>query len=165
MAIPLLSPVRGGEALAAFAKAHDTSVIVLGLWFWGAETLPARYLRALRTKLPHVKLVIMSDDVHHKRLQLAAEDEGRAAGKQVSRTREEELKWLFHADHVLVISEKDKQAILTSLPPNRAMHPDRFSTLRHVYAEDVLFPMERRVSDGVKGSDWVGDGMALLRNT
>ena len=83
MGIPLLSPVRSSEALASFAKAQDAAVVVLGLWFWGVDTLPMRYLRALRTKLPLVKLVLMSDDVHHKRLRLAAEDEGRPVGKEV----------------------------------------------------------------------------------
>ena len=48
---------------------------MLTLWFWGHETIPGRYLRALRTSLPHVRLVILTDDVHHRRLELMAEHE------------------------------------------------------------------------------------------
>ena len=93
MGIDTLAPIKGGESLAALAKAQDASVVVLSLWFWGTETLPSRYLRALRTKLPHLKIVVISDDVHHLRLKLAADDEGRPPGKDVGKTKDEELKW------------------------------------------------------------------------
>jgi len=150
MAIPLLAPIKGGESLAAFARQHDVSVVVLSLWFWGSESIPSRYLRALRTKLPHVKIVIISDDVHHLRLQLAAQDEGRLPGKEVSKTRDEELKWYFHSDHVLTISQVDKLAILAALPAERVMQDERFSTLRHVFADGVLFPLEQRAPFGAR---------------
>jgi len=145
MGIQVLTPIKGGESLVSFAKAQDASVVVLSLWFWGEqETLPARYLRLLRTRLPHAKLVIISDDVHHQRLMLAAEDEGRPPGKDVSKTREEELRWYFHADHVLTISHADKATILASLTRVRAMKGEHFSTLRHVYADGPLFPLDQR---------------------
>jgi glycosyltransferase involved in cell wall biosynthesis len=143
MKIPLLSPVRGGEALANFARTHSASVIVLGLWFWGGETIPARYMRSLRLRLPRVKLVVMTDDVHHLRLKLAADDEGQPAGSVVSRTLDEEMRWYFLADHVLTISSQDKRAIAAAVTQDRAMHEDRFSVMRHVYADDVLFPLHR----------------------
>ena len=143
MGIPLLAAVKDSDALAAFARQQDASVIVLCLWFWGAPSVPTRYLRALRNSLPHAKLVVMSDDVHHLRLMMQAEDEGHTPGKSVERIKDEEQKSYFYADHVLCISDLDKRAILKSLPPTKAMHAERFSVLRHVYADGVLFPLER----------------------
>ena len=146
LGVPLLSAVKDADALASFAKQHDVSVVVLCLWFWGSATVPTRYLHSLRTKLPHLKLVVMSDDVHGQRAALEAEDEGRsAASKEVTRIRDEEQKTYFHADHILCISESDRTSILRSLPSAKPMHELRFSTLRHVYADEVLFPLERRV--------------------
>ena len=142
--IPLLAPVRSSEALAAFIKTHDVSVVVLCLWFWGPQSVPARYLRSLRTNVPNAKLVIMSDDVHHLRLQHAADDEGRSPGKEVSRVREEETRTYFYADHVLAISQSDKASMLASLSEEQPMHESRFSTLRHVYADGVLHSLEER---------------------
>ena len=141
---PLLTPIKDAGKLVDFVRAQDASVVVMSLWFWGSEPLPARYLRVLRTRLPHVKLVVLSDDVHHKRLKLAAQDEGRRPGKDVGRTKEEELKSYFHADHVLTISDMDKATILASLPRERSMQEERFTTLRHVYSDGVLFPLEQR---------------------
>jgi len=82
--------------------------------------------------------------VHHLRLKLAADDEGRPPGKDVGKTKDEELKWYFYADHVLTISDVDRAAIRASLTRDRSMQEVRFSTLRHVYADGVLFPLERR---------------------
>ena len=103
-----------------------------------------RYLRALRNRLPHLRLVVMSDDVHHRRLKLEAEDSGRVGGKEVAKTKDEEIKHYFQADHVLTISEVDKASILSALPPQKSMHESRFSIVRHVYADGVLFPLERK---------------------
>lgn len=50
----------------------------------------------------------------------------------------------FYADHVLTISDVDRAAIRASLTRDRSMQEVRFSTLRHVYADGVLFPLERR---------------------
>lgn len=158
MGVHLLSPVRDADALGAFAREHDASVIVLCLWFWGSSNVPSRYLRSLRTSLPHAKLVILSDDVHHVRLLKEAEDEGRPPGRHVERVKEEELKHYFYADHVLCISELDKGQILRSLPPTKAMHQDRFSVLRHVYADGVLYPLEhRRPFEQRRGLVFVGN--------
>ena len=125
---------------------------------FGARRTCSRYLRSLRTSLPHAKLVILSDDVHHVRLLKEAEDEGRPPGRHVERVKEEELKHYFYADHVLCISELDKGQILRSLPPTKAMHDDRFSVLRHVYADGVLYPLEhRRPFEQRRGLVFVGN--------
>lgn len=108
LGIPFLTEVTSGDSLVTFARAHDASVVVLCLWFWGQATVPTRFLRALRTKLPQLKIVVMSDDVHHLRLQLEAADEGRVAGKEVTQVKDEELRTYFYADHVLAISADDK---------------------------------------------------------
>ena len=139
--MPLLSPVSGAEALAKFARANNVSVVVLTLWFWGTETMPSRYLRALRTRLPHLRLVIMTDDVHHKRLELAADADRRRPGKKVAATREEELRWYYYSDHVLTISLADQRLIMASLSSSRAMSEARFTPLRHVYADGLLYPL------------------------
>ena len=144
MGIPILSPIRTSEAVATFALAQHASVIVLCLWFWGVDSVPARYLRALRTRLPRAKLVIMSDDVHFKRLELAAQYDHRYSRQVVDRVRDEEFKWYFYADHIFLISQQDKRTILSALPPERAMHETRFSTIRYTYADRVLFAMENR---------------------
>ena len=158
MGIPLLSPVSKPGALAAFARTHDVSVVVLCLWFWGKQSVPQRYMRSLRNKMPQLKLVVMSDDVHHQRLQLETEDAGRSVGTEVKTLKEEELRHYFYADHVLTISEVDKAGIISSLPTSRAMHESRFSTLRHVYADGVIFPLERSKSfDQRNGLIFVGN--------
>ena len=91
-ALPLAEPFSGlisAGALAARSTAKLESPLVvtlamlpmpftslvLTLWFWGHDTLPGRYLRALRTSLPHVRLVVLTDDVHHRRLELMGEQE------------------------------------------------------------------------------------------
>ena len=72
----VVAPLPSSAALVRLATQHDAAVVVLTLWFWGhATSMPGRYLRALRTSLPHVRLVILTDDVHHRRLELMAEHE------------------------------------------------------------------------------------------
>ena len=77
-------------------------MVVITLWFWGKGTMPSRYLRAIRTKLPHAKVVIMSDDVHHIRLQRMADRDSRPGAASLARNetaevKEEELKWYYYA--------------------------------------------------------------------
>ncbi|KAL1518582.1 hypothetical protein AB1Y20_002870 [Prymnesium parvum] len=144
MGVPLLAP-----ALVDFAVEHAVSVVVVSLWFWSGETLPTRFLTTLRVELPHSKVVILSDDVHHKRVLLGEVKSGRggrAASVKASRVKEEELASYFHADHVLTISEQDKMSILESLPDDKPMKAHRFSVLRHVYTDGVLFPLSERAS-------------------
>ena len=72
----VVAPLASSAALVRLAARHDAAVVVLTLWFWGQATpMPGRYLRALRTSLPHVRLVILTDDVHHRRLELMAKHE------------------------------------------------------------------------------------------
>ena len=113
--------------------------VVLGLAA-SAGALPPSAAQPLTAPSP----VIMSDDVHHRRLKLEAEDSGRVGGKEVAKTKDEEIKHYFQADHVLTISEVDKASILSALPPQKSMHESRFSIVRHVYADGVLFPLERK---------------------
>ena len=121
----LLHTSLGGcpPQLTALGATWQASVIILCLWFWGQPPTPARYLRALRMKLPMARLVVMSDDVHHLRAQLEIDDVSARAGgrggdasgrhggrgggkakekeKEAARLREEELRHYFHADHVI----------------------------------------------------------------
>ena len=80
LGIAVEAPIGSGSSLVRLAARHDAAVVVLTLWFWGKSTIPERYLRALRTKLPHVRLVVLTDDVHHRRLELMAQHEGGGGG-------------------------------------------------------------------------------------
>jgi len=86
----------------------------------------------------------MTDDVHHKRLALAAADAAVPVARSVLHTQEQELRWYYLADHVLTISEQDKQSILQSLLRSRAIHEAHFSTVRHVYSDTVLYSLDMR---------------------
>ena len=96
LGVEVEAPIGSGSSLVRLAARHDAAVVVLTLWFWGKSTIPERYLRALRTKLPHVRLVVLTDDVHHRRLELMAQHEGEGggagggAGGEVVRAGEEE---------------------------------------------------------------------------
>jgi len=145
--VELVSAISEVE-LTQLATKHDVSVVILTLWFWGASaSMPARYLRMLRTSLPHLKIVVMTDDVHHLRQRgleaRAASTRGVAlrTGAEAEEMKEEELSHYYHADHVLTISDVDRGSILQSLRPGRRIHPRRFSTLRHVFGEAPHFPL------------------------
>jgi glycosyltransferase involved in cell wall biosynthesis len=143
LGVPLLAPIVTGEDLLDWVRHHDVAVVVLLLWFWKKASVPALYLRKLRTQLPHVKIVVMSDDVHFRRFMLRDEHEGgpvRGAGREQSADalKEEELRHYYHADHVLAISDFDIREIRAA---GKHMDAARFTTLRHVHDEPVLFPL------------------------
>lgn len=102
------------QELVDFALRQGASLVVLSLWFWGGPTLPSLFLASLRDGLPHAKVAVLSDDVHHKRVHLGEIKEGRR-GRQSSattaRVKEEELRAYMYADHVLTISPQDRQAV------------------------------------------------------
>ena len=115
------------------------AVVVLLLWFWKKASVPALYLRRLRTQLPHVKIVVMTDDVHFRRSMLRDEHESGAGRAQATEAlKEEELRYYYYADHVLSISDFDTQLIRAA---SKHMDAARFTTLRHVHDEPVLFPL------------------------
>ena len=142
LGVPLLSPVTSGEALVQFATRHSVAVVVVALWFWAeAETLPDRYLRAVRTRIPHAKIAILSDDVHHLRLLLMEREEAKSRGSaakdvrgaalaRAAEMKKAETRAYYYADHVLTISEQDKcntrHSSLsrgTASPPNPSPEP------------------------------------------
>lgn len=102
------------QELVDFALRQGASLVVLSLWFWGGPTLPSLFLASLRDGLPHAKVAVLSDDVHHKRVHLGEIKEGRGgreASATVARVKEEELRAYMYADHVLTISPQDRQAV------------------------------------------------------
>ena len=120
------------EALVAAMSTRDVAVVVFTLWFWGGvPPLPARYLRTVRTRLQHAKIVVMSDDAHGERQRLMLAH-GDGDGAAVDGAASSKMASYYYADHVVLISEGDRRAVLSELAPGRRMSPRRFSLLRHV---------------------------------
>lgn len=141
----ILAPITSATELVSFARAKQVSTIIFTLWFWGGQqSMPERYLRQVRLKLPHVRLVVMTDDVHHLREGLLAAEHigyGDTTLETIAKMKKQEEWSYYYADHVLTISNGDRSAIRAAMPKTRRMHAQRFSMLRHVFSETPHFPL------------------------